>query len=385
MPNFLPGYQPIDDSVVRRRFEDRWHVLLPSTKGLDNHEMVDAIHQGKLKAMYLFGEEMSLVDSNATYVGAAFGKLEFFVVQDIFFSATCKFADVVLPACPSLEKEGTFTSTERRIQRLYRVFEPAEGSRPDWQIVQQIANRLGASWNYQHTSEVMDEVASLTPMFAGVNYQRLEGYKTLQWPVAADGSDEPLLYAKRFNFPDGKARLFPLEWREAPEQPDTEFDLHLNNGRLLEHFHEGNLTYRSPGIKEKTPDTFVEISPELAEERGIQSGSLVQLTSRRGRLRVRAVVTDRVHNGEIYMPMNSTESPVNVLTGSHTDPVTHTPAYKETAVKLEVLSQEGENPLPRTNSRFGHPTPQRGVEVERKWKRADYKAPGAGLVEIRTT
>src|SRR6266849_2277363 len=389
MPNFLPGYQSVDDPEVRRRFADGWKVTLPSTTGLDNHEMVDAIHQGKLKAMYLFGEEMSIVDSNANNVAAAFRKLEFFVVQDIFFGATCEFADIVLPACPSLEKEGTFTSTERRIQRLYQVFEPTEGSRPDWQIVQQIANRLGAAWNYQHPSEVMDEIASLTPMFAGVNYERLEGYKSLQWPVAADGVDQPLLYTKQFAFPDGKARLFPLVWQEAPERPDAEFDLHLNNGRLLEHFHEGNLTYRSPGIKEKTPDTFVEVSPELAEERGIQSGSLVRLTSRRGQLRVRAVITDRVHERELYMPMNSAESPVNVLTGSHTDPVTHTPAYKETAVKLQVLSEKGECPLPRTNSRFGHTTPQRGTEVERKWKRADYKMPGEkipseDLINIRT-
>jgi formate dehydrogenase major subunit len=384
MPNFLPGYQNVDDPEVRRRFENAWHVPLPTTKGLDNHEMVDAIHEGKLKGMYLFGEEMSLVDSNANHVSVAFSKLEFFVVQDIFFSATCKFADVVLPACPSLEKEGTFTSTERRIQRLYQVFEPMPGSRPDWQIVQQIANRLGAGWNYQHPSEIMDEIASVTPLFAGVNYQRLEGYKSLQWPVEAGGAGEPLLYTKRFNFPDGKARLFPLIWKEAPEQPDAEFDLHLNNGRLLEHFHEGNLTYRSPGIKEQTPDTFIEVSPELAAERGICTGSLVQLTSRRGRLRVRAVVTDRVHNGELYMPMNSSESPINVLTGSHTDPVTHTPAYKETAVKLQVLSESGENPIPRSNSRFGHPTPQHGVEVERKWKRPDYKMPGGGLVNVRT-
>jgi formate dehydrogenase major subunit len=380
MPNFLPGYQSVDDPEVRRRFENSWNVPLPSTKGLDNHEMVAAIHDGKLKAMYLFGEEMSIVDSNANYVSAAFSKLEFFVVQDIFFGVTCKFADVVLPACPSLEKDGTFTSTERRIQRLHQVFEPIEGSRPDWQIVQQIANRLGAAWKYQHPSEVMDEIASLTPMFAGVNYQRLEGYESLQWPVAADGADEPLLYTQRFNFPDGKARLFPLVWKEALEQADAEFDLHLNNGRLLEHFHEGNLTYRIPGIKEKTPDTFVEVSPELAKERGIQSGSLVRLTSRRGQLRVRAVVTDRVHERELYMPMNSAESPVNVLTGSHTDPATHTPAYKETAVKLEVLSETGENPLPRNNSRFGHPTPQQGVEVERKWKRPDYRIPGSGGV-----
>src|ERR1700694_2287996 len=158
MPICLPGYQPVDDPEVRRRYEGGWNVPLPSAKGLDNHEMVDAIHQGKLKAMYLFGEEMSLVDSNANYVSAAFSKLEFFVVQDIFFGATCKFADVVLPACPSLEKEGTFTSTERRIQRLYQVFEPMEGSRPDWQIVQQIANRLGAAGKDPHPSAVSDEL-----------------------------------------------------------------------------------------------------------------------------------------------------------------------------------------------------------------------------------
>src|SRR5207244_11204963 len=132
MPNALPGYQSVDDPDVRARFEASWKVTLPATKGLDNHQMVDAIHQGKLKAMYLIGEEMSIVDSNANYVGAAFEKLQFFVVQDVFFSATCRFADVVLPAAPSLEKEGTFTSTERRIQRLYQVFEPLEGSRPDW-------------------------------------------------------------------------------------------------------------------------------------------------------------------------------------------------------------------------------------------------------------
>jgi formate dehydrogenase major subunit len=384
MPNMLPGYQSVDNPEVRTRFEAAWNVALPLTKGLDNHEMVDAIQEGKLKAMYLTGEEMSIVDSNANYVSDAFSKLEFLVVQDIFFSVTCGYADVVFPASPSLEKEGTFTSTERRIQRLYEVFEPLEGSRPDWQIIQDLANHLGADWRYVHPSEIMAEIASLTPMFAGVSYERLEGYKSQQWPVAADGSDQPLLYTKQFAFPDGKARLFPLQWKEAPEQPDAEFDLHLNNGRLLEHFHEGNLTYRTDGIREKTPDTFVEVSPELAGERGIQTGTWVRLSSRYGNVRVRAVATDRVHGKELYMPMNSVESPVNRLTSSHTDPVTHTPAYKETSVKMTVLAEIGSSPLPRTNSRWGHPTPQNGVEVERKWKRADYRTPGPQLIQIQS-
>ncbi|MDB5330381.1 MAG: putative formate dehydrogenase [Phycisphaerales bacterium] len=383
MPNNFPGYQSVDDPQIRQRFESAWDVKLPTSKGLDNHEMVDAIQHGKLKAMYLFGEEMSLVDSNANYVQDAFGKLEFFVVQDIFFSETCRFADVVLPAAPSLEKEGTFTSTERRIQRLYQVFEPLAGSRPDWRIVLDVANQMGAGWKYEHPSQIMDEIAAVAPLFAGVSYERLEGYKSLQWPVAADGTDEPLLYTERFAFPDGKARLFPLSWTEPAEQPDAEFDLHLNNGRLLEHFHEGNLTYRVDGIRQKTPDTWVEVSPALARERGIESGTQVRLISRHGQVRVRALVTDRVHDRQLYMPMNSTQSPVNRLTGSHTDPVTHTPAYKETAVRLEVLPETAESPLPRINSRFGHPTPQRGVGVERKWARSDYSVPGNGLVQIQ--
>jgi formate dehydrogenase major subunit len=378
MPDRFPGYQFVKDPEIRARFEKGWNTALSPNPGLDNHEMVDAILAGKLRAMYMYGEEMSLVDSNANLVSSAFEKLEFFVMQDIFFTDTCRFADVVLPASPSPEKEGTFTSTERRIQRLYEVFEPLAGTKPDWRIIQEVANRLGADWNYQHPSEIMAEIACLTPLYAGVTYQRLEGYKSLQWPVHPDGTDEPLLYTKQFNFPDGKARFYPLQWIEPSERLDEEFDLHLNNGRLLEHFHEGNMTYRVKGIKEKTPDNWIEISPELAAERNIETGSWVELTSRRGRVNVRALVTDRVQGHELYMPMNSSEHPVNRLTSSITDRTTHTPAYKETAVKLRVIGEQGESPLPRTNFRFGNPTPQKGVEVERKWKRSDYYLPGTG-------
>jgi len=374
-PENLTGYQNVHDPEVRARFEAAWKVSLPSTKGLDNFQMIEAIHAGKLKAMYLFGEEIALVDGNSNHVESALSKLEFFVAQDVFFSKTCQFANVIFPASPSLEKEGTFTSTERRIQRLYQVFEPLEGSRPDWRIIQDLANHLGAKWNYQHPSEIYQEIASLTPLFAGVTYERLEGYKSLQWPVAADGNDEPLLYVKRFPFPDGKARLHPVAMSIPTEPADEEFDLHFNNGCMLEHFHEGNMTYRVPGIREKVPHAFLEVSPELAAERGIQSGTWVQLISPYGKLRVRALVTDRVQGKELYMPMNSFESPVNLLTSSHTDTVTHTPAYKESSVRMVVLPEIGESPLPKVNSRFGHRTPQSGVEVERKWQRADYEMP----------
>lgn len=374
-PKNLPGYQSVHDPEVRARFEAAWNVKLPSTPGLDNREMIDAIHAGKLKAMYLFGEEISLVDSDANYVRDGLSKLEFFVAQDVFFSDTCKYADVVFPASPSLEKEGTFTSTERRVQRLYQVLEPLEGSRPDWRIIQDLANQLGANWNYQHPSEIYHEIASLAPLFAGVTYERLEGYKSLQWPVAADGTDQPLLYEKAFAFPDGKARLFPVGVSLPTEPVDEEYDLHLNNGRMLEHFHEGNMTYRVPGMREKVPDVYLEISPDLAKERGVENGTWVQLVSRYGNLKIRTLVTNRVTGKELYMGMNSTENGVNLLTSGHTDTVTHTPAYKETSVRMVVLPEVGESPLPRSNSRFGRRTPTRGVEVEEKWKRPDYEPP----------
>ncbi len=384
MPNFLPGYQKVDDPAIRAKFEKAWNVILPPKPGLDNHKMIDAIHDGRLKSMYVFGEELSLVDSNAGYVTAALEKLEFFVMQEIFFTETCRFANVILPASPSLEKDGTFTSTERRIQRLYQVMEPLGDSRPDWQILIDIANRLGANWTYKHPSQIYEEIAPLTPLMAGVTYDRLDRFKSLQWPVAPDGSDQPLLYTQKFNTPDGKATFFPVPWTEPSNQPDEEYDLHLNNGRLLEHFHEGNMTYRSKGIRETVPCTFVEVSPELASARGIQTGTWVRLGSPYGAVKAQAVVTTRVSGNELYMPMNSTLEPVNRLTSSCTDKATHTPAYKETSVHLTVLTQNGEDPLPRTNSRYGHPTPQTGVEVERKWARSDYHLPGNQLVQIDT-
>ncbi len=374
--NKLPGYHPVEDDEARARCAEVWGVEeLPSEPGFNNKTMVDAIHDGKVKALFVVGEEMSLVDANTHYVQEAFEKLEFCVIQDIFFSTTAEFADVVLAASPSLEKDGTFVNTERRIQRLYKALEPLGDSRPDWEILTDLAKRLGHDWGYEHPSEIMDEVARCTPEFAGVSYERLEGYESLVWPVQEDGTDEPLLYTERFHFPDHKARFFPVEWTAPHETPDEEYDLHLNNGRVLEHFHEGNMTYKTPGMSEKVSDTFVEVSPELAQERGVTDGDWVRLTSRRGNVKVRVVVSDEVKNGEVYMPVNSSEERVNVMSSSTADPVVDTPAYKEVAVKMEKLGENGTSPMPRTNPRYGSPTPQKGVEVERKWARSDYRFP----------
>ncbi|WP_082883891.1 formate dehydrogenase subunit alpha [Bacillus sp. SJS] len=376
MPDRFPSYEKVTDPSVRSKYEKAWGVDLPAEPGLNNHEMIAAIHDGNLKAMYVKGEEMGIVDSNINYVQAAYEKLDFFVVQDIFFTRTAQFADVVLPASPSLEKEGTFTNTERRIQRLYQVLEPLGDSKPDWKIIMEIANRLGAGWTYDHPSEIMAEAVQLAPLFAGVTYDRLEGYKSLQWPVAEDGTDTPLLFTDGFPFPDGKARLVPLAWTH-PLSYESEYDVHVNNGRLLEHFHEGNMTYKSKGITGKTPRTFLEVSAALAEEKGIKTGSLVRLVTPYGQVKVQAHITDRVRGKEVYLPMNdSGEAAINLLTSSYADKDTDTPAYKEVKAKLEVLEAEGIDPLPKVNHRNGNPKPQTGVEVQRKWARKDYVFPG---------
>jgi formate dehydrogenase major subunit len=390
MPDIFSGYQKVDDGAIRGKFEAAWGVTLPVTTGLDNRQMIEAVHEGKLKSMYIKGEDTITSDSNANDVAEAFGKLDFMVVQDIFFSETCRYADLVLPAAPALEKDGTFVNTERRIQRLYKAFEPLGESKPDWEIIKLIAQKLGGAggWDYSHPSEIMDEVAKLTPHFAGVNYERLEGYKTLQWPVAEDGTDSPLLYTKKFALADGKATFFPLEYVAPSEEVTDQYDLHLNNGRLLEHFEQGNMTLRMPGFTEITPENFVEVSPVLAKERGIESGSWVRLESPYGHIRVQTVVTDRVEGKQMYMGMISVLEPVNKLTSSHVDRTTHTPAYKELSVKMTVLEQKGENPLPRRNFRYGTRTPTEGVEVERKRARADYHVPGTSpndkLVQIKS-
>jgi len=391
MPDVFSGYQKVDSAEIRGKFEADWGVTLPITTGLDNRQMIGAIHEGKLKSMYIKGEDTITSDANANDVAEAFAKLDFFVVQDIFFSETCKFADLVLPASPALEKDGTFVNTERRIQRINKALEPLGESKPDWEIIQLIAQKMGGAggWDYKHPSDVMVEVARLTPTLAGVTYERLEGYKSLQWPVAKDGSDQPLLYTKEFPLPGGKATFFPLEYVPPSEEVNEIYDLHLNNGRLLEHFEQGNMSNQIPGIKAMTPTTFLEVSPELAEERGLSSGTFVRLESPYGFVRVKVLVTERVQGKQMYMPMNSTLEPVNKMTSSHVDRATHTPAYKELSVKMTVLEDKGESPLPRRNFRFGQRTPTSGVEVEKKRARPDYHVPGSRpadkLVQIKTT
>lgn len=372
LPGWLPGYQHVTDGSARKKFEKAYGVEIDSKPGLDNIQMLHSVEEGVMKAMYIVGEDMALVDSNANYVHDVLSNLDFLVVQDVFFSRTAQYADVIFPAVPSLEKDGTFTNTERRVQRLYKALPELGDAKADWWIVQQIANRLGQQWNYMHPGDIFAEMASLSPLFSQADYSVLEGWNSFLWG-SLDGASTPHLYTDGFNFPDKKARFALSNWVEPVAFPD-EFDLHINNGRLLEHFHEGNLTNKSSGIQKKVPEIFVEISPELAKERGVLSGSIVRLISPYGALKLPALVTDRVKNNELFLPMNSVEkeSAINFLTGPAVDQRTNTPAYKQTKVRLEVLKREGENPLPKTNHRNKKRHPQNGVEVNRKWSRPHY-------------
>ena len=372
LPGWLPGYQHITDDKARKKFEQAYGTTIDEEPGLDNIEMLHAVEEGKMKAMYIVGEDMALVDSNANRVHDILSSLDFLVVQDMFLSKTAQYADVVLPASASLEKEGTFTNTERRVQRLYQALSPLGDAKPDWVIIQDIANRLGVDWHYSHPGDIFSEMASLSPLFAKADYDAIEGWNSFLWG-SLTGESTPLLYEDGFNFPDRKARFALADWTEPAEFPE-EYDLHINNGRMLEHFHEGNMTNKSAGIQAKVPDVFVEVSPELAKDRGICDGSQVRLISPFGAVKLTALVTDRVRANELYLPMNSTdkESAINFLTGPAVDARTNTPAYKQTKVRMEVLGGCAEPPLPKTNPRNKKRHPQNGAEVERKWKRPGY-------------
>ncbi|MGC2035208.1 MAG: formate dehydrogenase subunit alpha [Thermoplasmata archaeon] len=381
LPTYLPGYQRWDDPEVVARFEEAWGVTLPKEKGLTSTEMTDGMLDGRIHAMYIIGEDKALADADGEKVARALTGLDLLVYQDLFMTRTAEFADVILPAAASLEKEGTFINTERRIQRLYRALPPLGNARTDLEITQSLARAMGADWAYPGPKEILAECASLAPIFAGAEWDRLSGFHSLLWPVDASGKDSPNLYEERFSKPDGKATFHPTEWA-GPDAPDAEFDLSLDNGRMLEHFHWGNMTGESAGLRAKVPEVFIEVSPELAKARGIQDGDMLRLTGRNGRsLRSKALITHRVEGRTLFLSLHDNQATtINQLTSDRRDPPTNTPSYKELPVKLEKLGPglRGEPPLPLTNPRFGHRNPQVGVVVREKWARPDY-APPSGV------
>jgi len=338
LPNVFPGYQRVDDPDARRKFEAAWGCELNGSPGLTHMEIFDAIYEGRIKALYLIGENPMLSEANASHVEEAIEKLEFFVAQDIFLSETAKFADVVLPAASFAEKDGTFTNTERRVQRIRKAVEPPGDAKPDWWIVCQIAKRMGAGgFDYSHPGEIMEEIASLTPSYGGISYDRLEK-GGLQWPCPdREHPGTPILHTERFATKNGKGRFVPLSYLPSRELPDDEYPLILTTERSLFHFHTATMTRRVGGLSALRPQELVQINPEDAEALGIEDGELVKVVSRRGEVVARARVTEVSPPGVICMSFHFSESPTNVLTNPALDPVAKIPETKVCAVRVEKV------------------------------------------------
>ncbi len=336
LPNVYSGYQAVADPAVRERFEIAWGCSLPSSPGLTLVEMLEAAYRNEIKALYLIGENPAMSDPDLGHIREALARVEFLVVQDVFLSETAEFAHVVLPAASFAEKDGTFTNTERRVQRVRRAIEPIGDSKPDWWIVCQLAKRLGArGFDYSHPLDIMEEIRHLTPSYGGISYQRLEA-GGLQWPCRTDDHPgTPVLHVN--TFARGKGRFIPLEYIPPAELADEDYPLILTTGRSLYHFHSGTMTRKVAGLNIIEPEGTVEISPSDASRLSVAQGDRVRISSRRGEIIAKAKVTEASPPGVVFMTFHFAESPANILTNPKLDPMSKIPELKVSAVRVERL------------------------------------------------
>ncbi|HVF78182.1 MAG TPA: molybdopterin-dependent oxidoreductase, partial [Solirubrobacteraceae bacterium] len=338
LPDTFTGYQSVADEDVARRFEARWGVTMKRERGLKIPEMFDAAVAGDLKAMYIFGEDVAQTDPNTTHVIAALEALEFLVVQDIFENETTKYADVILPASSFLEKSGTFTNAERRIQLVAAAVDPPGEARTDFDILMAVSAALGHEMPFANPSDAMDEIAALTPDWAGVSHERV-GRRGLQWPVAADGTDSPVLYGERFEKPDGRARMAALPYKPPGSEASEEFPLVLVTGRRLEHYNAGTMTRRT-GNLELMPSDWLELHPRDAARLWVGDGDLVSVRSPHGRIELPARVTERIEPGHVFTAFHFPEVRTNLLIGSSADVNTSCPEYKVVAVDVRPVAEQ---------------------------------------------
>jgi len=334
LPNVYTSYQVVADPAIREKFGAAWGCSLNSSPGLTLTKMFDAAHKGQIKAIYLIGENPVLSDPDANHVKESLKALEFLVVQDMFLTETAQLADVVLPATSFAEKDGTFTSTERRVQRVRRAVDPIGNSKPDWDITCQIARQMGAKgFEFEHPSQIMDEIASLTPSYGGITYDRLED-GGLQWPCPTREHPGTSVLLKE-QFIRGKGQFTPLEYKPPMELPDEKYPLILTTQRSLYHFHTGTMTRKVKGLNATHGEELVEINPSDALTLGIAEGETVKVISRRGEVVAKVKVTETSPIGVVSMDFHFAESPTNVLTNPALDPVAKIPELKVCAVRIE--------------------------------------------------
>ncbi len=339
LPNYFSGYQRTLDNNVQEIFRQAWGINdLPVEPGIPATLMMKAIVDDKLKALYVMGENPVLSDPDQHHVVAALNKIEFMVVQDIFMTETAQIADVVLPAASFAEKQGHFTNTERRVQQLRPALTPPGQAQMDWWIVQQIANRLGANWDYQTEQDIWQEVNQVTPQYRGITWARMQdNLHGLQWPCR-DEQDAGTRVMHQHEFTRGKGRLIPVNYRMPAEMPCADYPLTLSTGRLLEQFHTGTMTRKTKGL-DVLGSPKVMISVYDAEKIGVSNGDMLRLSTRRGEIEIAAFVTKRAQVGVIFLPFHFAEAAANKLTIDALDPVANIPEFKICAVKVEKVEQ----------------------------------------------
>jgi formate dehydrogenase alpha subunit len=336
LPNVYPGYQAVTSEDVQKKFKDAWGSAAPLTVGLTVTDMIPKAGEGALRALVVVGENPIVSDPDINHVRECLAHTEFLVVQDIFLTETAELAHVVLPGVSFAEKDGTFTNTERRVQRVRQAIAPIGKSRQDWEIVCQIAQKMGATgFDFKTPKDILEEVSRLTPSYGGITYERLETLGSLQWPCPA--VDHPgTRFLHKDKFARGLGKFFALPFKEAAELPDNDFPFVLTTGRTMFHFHTGTMTRRSKKLHSEVPEAFIEINTADAKMIGLNGQKHVKVTSRRGQIDLDVRVTDDIKRGVVFIPFHFAEAAANVLTNSAFDPAAKIPEYKVCAVKVEL-------------------------------------------------
>ncbi len=337
LPNVFSGYQAVTDAANRQKMENAWGVNgLPDYVGMTLTQMLPAIATGDIKALYIMGENPALSDPDCGHAVKEMQELEFLVVQDTFLTETARLAHVVLPACSFAEKDGTFTSTERRVNRVRQAIAPVGQSKPDWLIICEVARRLGYPMEYKNAEEIFEEIRQVTPSYAGMTYERLER-AGLQWPCPT--TDHPgTTYLHKDRFTRGKGLFFAVEHQDPAEMPDAEYPLYLTTGRLLYQYHTGTMSRRAAGLVEKAPECRIEMAPLDAEKYGITDGEQIRVRTRRGAITAKVLITDKAVSGTIFIPFHFAEAAANQLTIAALDPVCKIPEFKVCAARVEKLA-----------------------------------------------
>jgi formate dehydrogenase major subunit len=336
LPVSYPAYQQVTNPDVREKFEKAWGVSLSPNNGLTVTAAINKAHHKELKAIIVFGENPMVSDPDLQHVDEALDNLEFLMVQDIFLTETAQKADVVFPGVTFAEKDGTFTNTERRVQRVRQAISPRGDARQDWQIICELSNRLGYPMNYDSPEEIFEEIRTVTPSYAGITYERLEG-KGLHWPCPTEDSPgTPILHKEKFN--RGLGLFHAIEFKEPQELPDEEYPLILSTGRTLFHYHTGTMTRRAVALDAHQPDNRIQINPVTAERLNIADGEKVRVVTRRGSIELKASVTDILEENVIFTFFHFSEAAANRLTNAGAlDPVAGIPEYKVCAARIEKL------------------------------------------------